>query len=144
MRFWDTSALIPLVIEQELSPQVEPLYRDDPMVVLWWGTPVEWTSALARLQREDALAKEEIDWARGTLAALHETAVEVQPMEDVRARAKRLLVLHSLRAADSLQLSAALHWCRERTEHSSFVSLDSRLREAAQREGFEVHPESLT
>lgn len=143
MRFWDTSALIPLVVEQELSPRVEPLYRDDPLVVLWWGTSVEWTSALARLRREEALSKEGIDWVGDTLAALLETAVEVQPVEDVRVRAKRLLGLHPLRAADSLQLSAALHWCRERTEHNSFVSLDGRLREAAQREGFTVLPESL-
>jgi len=58
----------------------------------------------------------------------------------VRARAARLLSLHPLRAADALQLAAALVWCRERTAEAPFVCLDDRLRLAAAREGFRVLP----
>lgn len=143
MRFWDTSALVPLVIPQPLRSRVEPLYREDTDVVLWWGTSVECASAVARLAREEAFGAQELFWIRTTFDELGASAAEIQPVESVRLRAKRLLAGHPLRAADALQLSAALHWCRERTEHAAFVCLDGRLREAASREGFRVLPEDL-
>jgi len=61
-------------------------------------------------------------------------------MDDVRARAQRLLAVHRLRAADSLQLAAALVWCRERPIGVGFVCLDDRLCGAAVREGFTMEP----
>ncbi len=60
----------------------------------------------------------------------------------LRERALRLLSSHHLRAADSLQLAAALVWAREQPRGRVFISLDSRLGEAARREGFTVLPES--
>jgi hypothetical protein len=39
-----------------------------------------------------------------------------------------------------LQLAAALVWCEEQPHGEAFVTLDDRLREAATREGFSVHP----
>lgn len=81
--------------------------------------------------------------AVGLLKAFRVGATEVRPSDEVRARAMRLLSIHPLRAADALQLAAALVWCRERTAGAGFVCLDGRLREAAGREGFEVLPRSL-
>jgi uncharacterized protein len=65
---------------------------------------------------------------------------EVTPSEDVRERAERLLGVHALRAADALQLAAALIWARERPARLEFVCLDGRLRGIAWREGFAVLP----
>jgi hypothetical protein len=48
---------------------------------------------------------------------------------------------HPLRAADALQLGAALVWCEEQSHGEVFVCLDARLREAARREGFSLAPE---
>lgn len=140
MRFWDTSALVPLVVHEEKTSEVEALLSSDPEMVLWWGSTVECTSALARADREGELRRQDAHMSLALLRALREAAYEIQPGEDVRSRAARLLFLHPLRAADAFQLAAALVWCRERTSGSGFVCLDVRLREAAVREGFEVLP----
>src|SRR5262249_54904987 len=98
--------------------------------------------ALARVEREGKLAHSGLRQAQDLLAYLRARAFEVQPVEEVRARAERLLAVHPLRAADSLQLSAALLWCRERPRGGGFVRLADRLRLAAAREGFLVMPYS--
>jgi predicted nucleic acid-binding protein len=78
--------------------------------------------------------------ARRTLAIFWQRSTEVEPTDELRDRAARLLDLHPLRAADALQLAAALDWCEERTTGAGFVCLDERLRAAATREGFDVYP----
>ena len=140
MRFWDSSALLPLLVAEPVSRRLEELLRRHPGIVLWWGAPVECVSALARLQREGTLARSGLRQAREVLDQLRASAFEVQPLAEVRARALRLLAVHRLRAADSLQLAAALIWCRERPQGVGFVCLDDRLRLAAGGEGFQVIP----
>jgi len=56
----------------------------------------------------------------------------------VRDRARRLLEIHPLRAADSLQLAAALVASEEKPSQLPFVSLDRNLARAAEKEGFEL------
>lgn len=140
MKFWDSSGLVPLLVRQPTSERLEGLLRRDPAVVLWWGAAVECASALARLQREGTLARSGLRQAHQVLDHLRARAFEVAPVEDVRARAMRLLSVHQLRAADSLQLAAALLWCRERPQRVGFVCLDDGLRLAAAGEGFQVMP----
>lgn len=65
---------------------------------------------------------------------------EVAHLDSVRARARRLLEAHPLRAADALHLGAALVAVEERPHGIAFVSFDLRLADAAEREGFEVLP----
>jgi hypothetical protein len=48
-----------------------------------------------------------------------------------------------LRAADALQLAAALVWCQGDPLQHGFVCLDQRLREAARREGFTALPNKM-
>jgi predicted nucleic acid-binding protein len=125
-----------LLVAQERSEEVTGLLRADPEMVVWWGTVVECHSALQRLVREGELASEDAVESIRVLRALGDSWHEIQPGDDMRQRATRLLAVHSLRAADSLQLSAALTW-RPRTDHeAAFVCLDERLSEAARREGF--------
>lgn len=140
MRFWDTSACVPLLIAEPSTPAVEGLLKQDPEPVLWWGAAVECTSALAAAERQGRLSAEDLRLALSNLAALRDVSFEVAAGEEVRGRAMRLLAVHPLRAADSLQLAAALVWCREQTAGAGFVCLDERLRAAAAREGFEVLP----
>jgi predicted nucleic acid-binding protein len=140
MRFWDSSAVLPLALHEPASAEMERLLRLDPDVVLWWATPVECASALAQSVRQGRLSLAAEAAARAVVERLKASAFEVRPLEEVRARAGRLLALHPLRAADALQLAAALVWCRERTAEAPFVCLDDRLRLAAAREGFAVLP----
>lgn len=142
MRFWDTSAVVPLLLRQPATPAIESVFRDDPVPALWWGCAVECASALARESRLGDLTREQSLTALALLKVLREGAIEVRPSDEVRARSMRLLGIHPLRAADALQLAAALVWCRQRTGSAGFVSLDDRLRAAAEREGFDVLPRS--
>lgn len=140
MRFWDSSALLPLLIHEPTKERMRELLRREPGMVIWWAGPVECSSALARRHREGALRASGLRKAQAVLAALRVRTFEVQPVEEVRAQAQRLLAVHRLRAADSLQLAAALVWCRERPRGAGFLCLDDRLRTAAMLEGFTVMP----
>lgn len=109
-------------------------------MALWWGAPIECASALLNAQRRERISPADFQKARALIDHLRARAVEVQPTEAVRARALRILSVHTLRAAAALELAAALIWCQERTHGASFVSLDEPLRLAAALEGFRVLP----
>jgi len=74
------------------------------------------------------------------LAEMIEDADVIEPTLRLRERAGRVLRAHPLRAADALQLAAALVWCDDASSGETFVSLDDRLRGAARREGFTIQP----
>lgn len=136
MRFWDTSAIIPLLVAEPNSARVHELLERDPDMAVWWSTPVECWSALSRLHREGKIGMRDEDGARALIELLRSTWYEVLPSEEVRLQARRLLRLHALRAADSLQLAAALVWADGDT--TEFVSFDTHLRRAALLEGLQV------
>jgi len=142
MRFWDASALLPLCLNEPRTALLRKATEEDPAIVAWWGTPVECCSAFARLRRDGILTRAGEDQARQVLARLAAAWTEIQPGRDVREGAARALLLHPLRAGDSLQLAAALLWARGRGTPGHFVCLDHRLRDAAHREGFFVTPEN--
>lgn len=107
-------------------------------MVVWWGTPVEVVSALARHEREGSLTLAETTQALGQLRALSGIWQEILATQAVRSVAQRLLRTHALQAADSLQLAAATIAAENEPATLEFVSLDARLNEAATREGFRV------
>jgi hypothetical protein len=143
MRFWDSSAIVPLLTKQVATPVVEALLDADPQLLVWWGTPVECVSALARLERGGVLSHADVGLARARLTALAESWNEVQPHVRVRSAAERLLRVHPLRAGDALQLGAALEVCSGDPEGLDFVCFDQRLSEAASREGLQVIAEAV-
>lgn len=138
MRFWDSSAILPLLVQEAATPEAFAYYQANPGMVVWWGSPVECASALARLERENKLAPTAVTQALSQLAMLQAAWHEVQPMDNIRQLAQRLLRLHPLRAADSLQLAAAVVACQHKPQDTEFVCLDARLGLAAEREGFSV------
>ncbi len=140
MKFWDSSAIIPLCLREKRSEAMKGLMKDDEDIVVWWTTRIECLSALSRRQREGVLPSGDEAKARTVLSALAATWSEVQPTETVRLRAERLLSIHPLRAADALQLASALIWAQEAPRGLDFVCLDQTLREGALKEGFSVLP----
>lgn len=138
MKFWDSSALFVLLTVQKGSSSGWDVLSSDAEVAMWWGTPVELASAAARLRRMGEV--DDAGHARilSTIGPLAERAEEVQPSEEVRQTALRLIRVHDLRAADSLQLAAALVWARHMPTGVGFVCMDARLRAAADKEGFAV------
>ena len=139
MRFWDTSALVPLLLEQEATRDVEEFLAKDPDIAAWWGTPVECRSAAARLRREERLTVGEEDQVLELLNSLCASWLEILPSEEVRNTAHRLLRVHALTAADALQLAAATVWAGS-TDRAELVTYDERLALAARLEGFRVLP----
>lgn len=141
MMFWDASALIPMFIDGPQTRIIRNIVDKDGDIVAWWGSPVECCSAFARLRREGFLKTREEDRLRRLMGLLSDTWTEIEPGKDIRDTAERLLLSHPLRAADSLQLAAALIWAGRTPKGCHFVCLDSRLREAARKEGFTLLPE---
>jgi len=140
VRFWDTSAVVPLCVLEPVTVRMRRLTRADPSLLVWWATRTECISALERRAREGAIGIPDLRRSRDVLEALTSAWSEVLPSDRLRERAERILGVHPLRAADALQLAAALVWSRGRTPGLELVSLDDRLRAAAGREGFTVLP----
>lgn len=140
MKFWDASAIVPLLLEDTGRRRLLRILEQDPVMLAWWGTPVECVSAIARREREGAMARADVTSALQRLRALEDGWQEVLPSEAVRTAAQRLLRVHVLRAADALQLAAAVVASEHEAASLPFVSLDQRLNEAATREGFPVLP----
>lgn len=138
MKFWDSSAIVPMLIEESTTSVVMDLYRDDPLLIVWWGTELECVSALARLDRQQGLPSASLTEALRRLQELKSTWQEIQPIDLVGETAIRLLRVHNLRAADSLQLAGAILASEHRPAFLDFVCLDERLLIAAQREGFKI------
>jgi predicted nucleic acid-binding protein len=140
MRFWDSSAVVPLCLTEPTSKQIQKILRQDEDIVVWWATRIECLSAFERRRREGILPAEATLNAKNVLASLASGWSEVLPSELVRRRAERLLATHALRAADALQLAAALIWAEEAPEALELISFDQNLREGASKEGFIVLP----
>lgn len=140
MRFWDASAVVPLLVPESRSADCVRLLDADRVVIVWALTPVEVLSALHRKLRDEEVRGVDVERARRRLDSLRGAWSEVNDLELVRRRAERLLATHPLRAADALQLAAALVVCDEDPRRMPFVSLDENLNGAARREGFELLP----
>ncbi|MGH8289002.1 MAG: type II toxin-antitoxin system VapC family toxin [Steroidobacteraceae bacterium] len=138
MRYWDTSAILPLIVDEPARARLLELYQQDSQIVAWWTTPVEIASAVARREREGRISADEADAALKAAKRLVAAWHEVVPSDAIRRTAERLLRVHSLRAADSLQLSAALIAANHDPSTLEMLCLDSRLAAAARREGFVV------
>jgi predicted nucleic acid-binding protein len=139
MRFWDSSALVSLTVTEPNTAQVGTLLDEDPEITVWWASPVECWSALARRRRDGAMDLPGERDARDRLSELAATWTEILPSEELRRLAGSLLLRHPLRAADALQLAAAITAAGV-PPRIPIVTLDERLAEAAAREGFPTLP----
>lgn len=138
MRFWDTSAIVPLLVFEGSTDDVSKLYGADAQMIVSWMTPVECASAIARAEHDSLLSPAEAGEAFARLDELAGMWREVEPSNDVRDIARRLLRVHRLRAADALQLAAAMVVAEQRPASLTLVTLDDRLEAAARKEGFAV------
>jgi len=139
MRFWDSSAVVPLLVQQGASHEVDAWIADDDNIAIWTLTPVEITSALWRLVREGGLGEQDARSAEARAQDVAAASYTVVDVDAVQATARRLLRVHALRAADALQLGAALIWAGGHPQNRTLHTFDERLALAARREGFAVH-----
>jgi hypothetical protein len=138
VRYWDSSALVPLCVVEGGTSTARRLVRGG--IVTWALSAVEIANAIERRGREGALTDGERALAHTALNELAAAWTEISALGAVRDRALRLVATHPLRAADALQLGAALVAVSDRTRGHEFVCADRRLRDAAGREGFRTLP----
>ena len=138
MKFWDASAIVPLLVAESTTRSLQALANQDSDLLVWWGSQVECASALARLERGALLDVKGAASAFDRLKQLANGWHEIEPSEIIRENALRFLRVHSLRAADALQLAAAFLAAERRPSSLEVVTLDDRLADAARKEGFEL------
>ncbi len=143
MKFWDSSAVVPLLVEEPNSRECRDLYRADADVVVWQFTRTEVVSAIMRSARDaPVFPADEIDAALNRLGQLVRRWREVLPLtldevNVIRDRAQRLMLDHTLHSADALQLGAAM-FRFDPPMQRDFVVSDGLLARAAAREDFNV------
>lgn len=138
MKYWDSSALVLLLMTEAKSSSLYETLSDDPEIVTWWSTRVECHSAIQRLVRSGGLGTAEAAQAGNVLKALAARWLEIAASEIVRENAERLLRTHELRAGDALQLAAAVVAADFRPTTLELVCCDERLIGAGRREGFSI------
>ena len=133
--------MLPLMLDEPATPTAARLLRQDGEVAVWWGTWTECAVAISRTRRDGRTDEEGEGNARSVLDLLASTWFEVEPSNDLRLLASLISRDYPLKAADALQLAAALRWCGGNTAGAGFVCLDGQLRRAASGEGCDVLPE---
>ncbi len=137
--FWDTSALVPLCVQQQPSSAVRQLLEQHEIAV-WWATPVEMRSAFEPLLRMGQLTAPEHAMAGARLEKLRRGWQELPPSEALRSQAETFLINYPFSAADTLQLPSSWNWCSGNPQNCLFISADAQLLEAARQVGFQIVP----
>ena len=138
MKFWDSSAIVPLLVAEPSTREMQALASRDHAMLVWWGTRIECASALARLERDGALDEDAASTAFDRLKQLSAAWHEVEAGHAVREAAVRFLRVHPLRAGDATQLAAAFIAANRQPGTLEIVTLDDRVASAARKEGFAV------
>ena len=138
MRYWDASALVPLVVAEPDSGVVRTWLSEDDQIVTWAWTRTEITSAIERRAREGSLSRLQRREVLRRFEAFAGSWDEVTDVLAVRSRANAVLARHPLRGADAGQLGAALLVQEQLAGVLTFVCLDHRLSSAAELESLRV------
>ncbi len=141
MRFWDSSAIVPLLVLEKETDLCLKALDVDPATMVWTMSQVEVLSAICRRVREGCLSEDSLDIVKKRMQVFFDSAFEIVSIQKVKDRALRLLQVHSLKAADALQLASALVVTQEDPIKMPIMSFDNQLNQAARREGFVVNPE---
>jgi len=138
VRFWDSSAIVPLMVVEAGSARVRNWFDSDSEIIVWTLTRLELLSAIARRRREESHSAAMLTVARRNILRAWDGWSEITAVELVRRHAERLVESYPLRAADALQLGAALIAAEGDPTNLELVTLDRNLADAAEREGFAV------
>src|SRR5437667_12848906 len=93
--FWDASALVPLCVQEASSGQAHTQLRKF-MPVVWWGSPIEVHSAIARLDRSGNVEDVEKQGALSRLDLLSVRGRKSLPVDHVLGLDRLLSDTHQL------------------------------------------------
>jgi len=136
VNYWDTSALVSLLNKEPAAVRYERLARGQ-KITTWWGAFAECAAAIARLAREGSAPSQTAESYR-MLEHLSREWLEIEPSEQLRRAATRMLKTYALRAGDALHLGAAMVASHFDPLVLRFLTEDTRLKNAAALEGFVV------
>lgn len=140
MRFWDSSAIVPLLIREATSGDLRALLATDVHIAASFITSLEVGSALWRRDHNNELSSDEHAAADDAFEKLNQSWSEVADIFDAREVALEVITRHALRSGDAIQLASALIACGYDAASLPFVTLDNTLASAARAEGFIVLP----
>ena len=138
MRFWDSSAIVPLVVREVSSAACRHEQRVQPVFVVSRLAGAEIWHALARKRREGTLSAGDLRVSERALVTLASRWHVVECTEDVENEVFAVLERHPLRAADAWQLASARVFVDGMTRGRFFVTRDELLATAARADGFTV------
>ena len=134
MRYFDASALVKRYLLEKGSAEVRRLLSSDTPATSRLSQ-VEVASALVRRAREGAYPVADRDRALAALDKDFSAILVVELTMQIAEQARALLLRHELRAGDAIQLASGLFLQEQLGERIPFIAFDSRLGEAARREG---------
>ena len=140
MRFWDASALVPLLVPERATEIVARLLRSDPDIVVAWTATVECVSACVRRHREHIASDSQLAGALNRLRELNGYWNVTEPTTALRSVAEKLVARHAIRTGDAIQLASATVAGEGSGTAMEFVCFDRRLALAATTEGLRVVP----
>ena len=140
MRYWDASALVPLLVAEPASSLVREWLVEDRQIVTWVWTRTEILSSIERRTREGLVSRIQRREVLDRLDEFSGYRDEVADALAARTGANALLARHPLRAADAGLLGAALLVQEQLAGPLEFACLDQRLSSAAELEGLRILP----
>jgi uncharacterized protein len=137
MRFWDSSAIVPALIQQHSTKRVLELIAEDKNIVVSWLTYFECYSALTCLERE-GLSTDEFERSSNLLDQLKLSWITILQSDKLAREVRRVLRIHPLKCADAIQLGSALVASNTISDRIEFCCLDAQLSLAARKEGLTI------
>ena len=137
MRFWDSSALVPLIADEAKTEILNQHMATDRLLLVSFITPIEVEGAVWRKVRHmrDEVARQR---CQQRLASLRNDWNVVEEFLPALTEAHRMIARYGLRGADAIQLGCAI--VANPPRGIPFVTLDEELAAAARAEGFPILP----
>ena len=139
MAFWDSSAIVPLCVNQKNSQLARNLWRQFDENFVCRECVIEVSSAFARLEREGKITESGRLKLESRLKFVEKEWIEIESTFRIVEIGRTFPALYGLKAMDSLQLATALVWCKEFPKNKNFVAADGKLLQAAEAAGSTIH-----
>lgn len=136
-RYFDASALVKRYVRESGTTTVRRLLASGTAASSRLSE-VEVSSGIVRRAREGAFTMQQRDRMLAAVVRDIPALAMVEMTPEITADARTLLVRHSLRASDAVQLASCLYLQRQLAEPVPLVAFDERLVQAAHAEGLTV------
>jgi predicted nucleic acid-binding protein len=139
MLFWDSSALLAIILHESSAALLRPFLDEDPEVASSFITPLEIVSTIWRRQHADLFSLAQVQDVDQLYSVITKNWITLGDTRTIDV-ALRLVARQPLRTGDAIQLASALEVADREGVMLPFVTLDEELGAAARAEGLRVLP----